>query len=844
MVIILAAAVMAGFRAQAEKERTAEQQVLDNWMCAGGVWKETDTEIQADNRKVGDAFYLSDLHIDGSTSFIYECDVIFKGRAVGIIFGAADREKPSAAWYCLNVEPGSNISRAFFVRGGLVWNVSRPLESEEQTSKPHHLKVVFLAGNELIFYLNEKQVGSYSTADFAGGYLGLMTCEADAVFSNVRYTEFTAPEIEQITFLNLDFEQEYAPERTEYSAYADYTKDVLRFQVLFGDALTVTVGEQHIKSGETVSVPLQVGYNEIPIQIHWIMENLQVDMVKYLLVHRDQDPALLYHEIYRPQLHYSSRSEWINDPNGLVYNAATGEYHLFYQTRPRTSVLSPNTSWYHAVSKDLVHWEQIEPALLPDDLGLCWSGSGGVDYQNTSGLFDPASDPAGRLVLIYSSVYGDTFYGTEKLSLAYSQDNGRTWIKYEGNPIIKNGSNYVQKYNDGFRDPKLVWYADDSYEAGGIWILMVGGGQGRIFSSPDLLNWRFESAITGLNQEKLSGECPDFFPIEVEGKPGNVKWVYIGGHVQVEQNIFQTYAVVGSFEKNEKGTFVFTGEQEKQVLFGGNTMYASQTFFNDSSNRRIQISWLREWTAVQPDTANGEDDRFSKDWNGLMSWPLELKLHNQDGKYVLTCYPVEEMAALQEEVLFETEVRSVSPEDGNLLAGVSGSYYEILADIHPGTASEFGFRLRKGDERATVITYHTDTGLLTADGIQSGKYGGTAADVTLLPGENGRIMLRIIIDSNIVDVFGNDGAQSVFALTYPLPEYTEMEFFVTGGDVFVESMKIQRLASIWGEPDLPAARKNQSAVLERMLWGLAGGFVLLLFAAGSTLWLLRKKKKR
>lgn len=88
---------MAGFRAQAEKERTAEQQVLDNWMCAGGVWKETDTEIQADNRKVGDAFYLSDLHIDGSTSFIYECDVIFKGRAVGIIFGAADREKPSAA---------------------------------------------------------------------------------------------------------------------------------------------------------------------------------------------------------------------------------------------------------------------------------------------------------------------------------------------------------------------------------------------------------------------------------------------------------------------------------------------------------------------------------------------------------------------------------------------------------------------------------------------------------------------------------------------------------------------------------------------------------------------------
>ncbi len=833
MVFVLAMAGLASSRPLAADESYKEIPVT-GWETRHGNWSETGQGFEAKNKTLGDSFFLSEQYVDGQQSFVFTCDVTFTGNIVGLVFGALDRTKPAYSWYCVNVDRAANTARGFYIRNDLVWNVSSSLQANEQDeNQTCQLKVVYIAQGTMAFYVNDRLIGNYTTENFFGGHLGVMTSNANAVFSNIRYITFTPQKLEALKVRNTDWGKTLDPAAREQLAYVDYNITNLQIEPTFAEALTVSVAGKKATSGVSLDVPLVIGFNQLAIELEYMVGDMPIKIQQYLLVHRAQKESLLYHEVYRPQLHYSSQAELINDPNGLVYNATTGEYHLFYQSAPRTSVWSVNTTWYHAISKDLCHWEQVEPALFPDDLGICFSGSGGVDVNNTSGFFDESSDPNGRLVLFYTSVYGDTYYGMEKLSLAYSEDNGKTWKKYEGNPIISNGSDYKQEYIGGFRDPKLIWYEDDSYEQGGIWLLVVAGGRGRIFSSLDLVNWNLESEIIGVDKKSLYGECPDLFQISVEEDPTQTKWVFVAGHVEYGPNIYQTYAVVGSLGKNKKGKFVFTGEQEQQILFGGNAMYASQSFYNDKWGRRVQISWVREDTFVH---SKDGDDSYRKDWRGLHSWPLELKLHQTADGYRLTCYPVEEMTSLRKKVLFETQNQTVQDTQTNLLAGVEGKYYEILAEIQLDTATEFGFRLRKGGPNETVVSYRTDTGLLCADGINGGEYKGTKADVTIQPGENNTLSLRIVVDSNVIDVYGNDGQESVFALTYPLLEHTEMEFYTIGGSVTVSSMTIYELESIWTN----ASESQQSA----MLWWILGGAACLLVILGVGIVLFLRRKKR
>jgi fructan beta-fructosidase len=190
-----------------------------------------------------------------------------------------------------------------------------------------------------------------------------------------------------------------------------------------------------------------------------------------------------YKEQHRPQFHFSPEKGWMNDPNGLVYY--DGTYHLFYQHYPDSNVWGP-MHWGHAISSDLVHWKNLPIALYPDSLGYIFSGSAVVDNTNTSGFQNGNEKP---LVAIFT--YHDMAkekagrIDRESQGIAFSNDKGNTWIKYSGNPVIKN------KGDQNFRDPKVFWH-----ETTKKWIMPLAVGDHlEIFSSINLKDWVKDSVF-------------------------------------------------------------------------------------------------------------------------------------------------------------------------------------------------------------------------------------------------------------------------------------------------------------------------------------------------------------
>ncbi|MES4903470.1 MULTISPECIES: GH32 C-terminal domain-containing protein [unclassified Streptomyces] len=215
-------------------------------------------------------------------------------------------------------------------------------------------------------------------------------------------------------------------------------------------------------------------------------------------------------ETYRPQFHFTPEKNWMNDPNGLVYYQ--GEYHLFYQYNPNGNSWG-DMSWGHAVSQDLVHWKQLPLALSHDDKEMVFSGSAVVDWNNTTGFGTEKNPP---MVAVYTSAYKDG--GKQAQSLAYSTDRGRTWTKYQGNPVLDIGSN-------NFRDPKVQWYAPTKS-----WLMTVSLSEEhkvRFYSSKNLKDWKQLSEFGPAGATGGVWECPDLFPLAVDGDENNIKWVLV-----------------------------------------------------------------------------------------------------------------------------------------------------------------------------------------------------------------------------------------------------------------------------------------------------------------------------
>jgi len=444
----------------------------------------------------------------------------------------------------------------------------------------------------------------------------------------------------------------------------------------------------------------------------------------------------LYQEVYRPQFHFTAKNNWLNDPNGLIYYK--GEYHLFFQHNP-DGINWGNMTWGHAISPDMVHWKQLDHAIYPDALGTIFSGSGVVDWNNTAG-FQTGEEKA--LVCIYTSAGGTSDESKGQpftQSIAYSNDLGRTWEKYKGNPVLRNivGSN---------RDPKVIWH-----EATQKWIMVLylDGNVYEIFSSPNLREW------TGLSLVYLPGasECPDIFELPVDNDPMNTRWMFWGGNGN---------HLIGKFDGNR-----FNAETEVLRTEWGANSYAAQTWSDipPDDGRRIQISWMSG--GKYPDMP----------FNQQMTFPCELTLRTTNEGIRLFRQPVKEIETIhQNEQLW----KNISLKSGeNPLSGISGELFDIHAELDPVSASEIGFIIR-GEK----VQYN-------AAEKQISCLGRSASLDTI----QAKIRLQILVDRTSIEVFGNDGQVSLSSCFLPDPADSDVGIYALGGEAKINSLKVFQLSS-------------------------------------------------
>ncbi|HAA76764.1 TPA: 2,6-beta-D-fructofuranosidase [Candidatus Latescibacteria bacterium] len=443
-----------------------------------------------------------------------------------------------------------------------------------------------------------------------------------------------------------------------------------------------------------------------------------------------------YSELHRPQFHFSPRENWTNDPNGLVYYE--GEYHLFFQHNP-TSVKWGNMTWGHAVSTDLLHWTQLDHALEPDELGTIFSGSAVVDWNNTGGFKAGDLEP---LIAFYTSAghHADPPQPFTQ-SIAYSNDRGRSWTKYDGNPVI----GHLRASN---RDPKVVWHAPTER-----WILALyyENNDYALFASTNLVDW------THLQDLTLPGvtECPDFFELAVDGKTDQKKWVYWGADGGY---------LIGSFdgERFEPETDILKAE------FGKNG-YAAQTYSDipEEDGRRIQISWMRggKYPAMP--------------FNQQMSIPVELRLRTTTDGVRLQRNPIHELEDLYErtESYQNVEITPNRP----LIPDSRHNCFDVRVSFEPDGGERFG----------VIVQGHTIEYCPVEREISCF---GRVAHVRPI---DKRIDLRLIIDSTSLELFAENGTV-VFSCTY-LPEACDhpLEFFTNAGSALVASLVISEIRSIW-----------------------------------------------
>jgi fructan beta-fructosidase len=422
----------------------------------------------------------------------------------------------------------------------------------------------------------------------------------------------------------------------------------------------------------------------------------------------------LYHETLRPQFHFSARRGWNNDPNGLVFYR--GEYHLFFQHNPYGWSWG-NMHWGDAVSPDLIHWKELPIALYPDEHGTMFSGSAVVDWNNTAGL---QRGDEKVLVCIFTAA-GKPF----TQGLAYSNDRGRTWNKYDRNPVLPH-----QVAEN--RDPKVIWYAPDKK-----WViaLYLDRSDYALFSSKDLKSWEKISTVTIPG----TSECPEFFEIALDGNKANTRWVFYGGNGRY---------LIGRFDGR-----TFMPESGPHTLHWGNCWYASQTF-NDippEDGRRILIPWGQMATPGMP-------------FNQMMGLPVELTLRTTDEGPRLMAYPVKEHALLRARS-HTLQPQPLTPGE-NPLAALKGELIDLLAEVVPGEATELGFNLR-----GVTVIYDARKQELSC---KAGKAPFKPID--------GKIRLRLMLDRTSIDIFGNDGRLYMTMDVIVPQDNFSLEVYAKGGE--------------------------------------------------------------
>jgi len=465
-----------------------------------------------------------------------------------------------------------------------------------------------------------------------------------------------------------------------------------------------------------------------------------------------------YREQYRPQIHFSPKEHWMNDPNGMIY--FNGTYHLFFQYYPGGITPGP-MHWGHAVSKDLMHWKELPTALYPDSLGYIFSGSAVVDSNNTSGFGKNGKIP---LVAIFTShdPKGEKAGSdkTENESLAYSLDSGLTWTKYSGNPVLKNPG-----IRD-FRDPKVMWYAKEKK-----WVMTLATKDHITFySSADLKNWKKESEF-GKEGGAHGGvwECPDLFPLTLYGK---TYWVLIvnlnpGG----PNGGSATQYFIGQFDGNK---FLAIDNQTKWLDYGPDE-YAGVTWGN-VSNRRLFLGWMANWSySQQVPTVK---------WRNAMTIPRELALFESNGTMYVKSTPVKELSSLQ---------KKSAGNKKSLKSKVLPR--QCLIGINANAGSDFSITLSNKTGEKLIIGFDKAKDQYFIDRTRSGKvdFAESFSKVAYAPrfSREANSNMLLVMDKSSVEVFADGGKTVMTSIFFPSTPY---------GDYTLKSAKETQLIplnSVW-----------------------------------------------
>ena len=502
-------------------------------------------------------------------------------------------------------------------------------------------------------------------------------------------------------------------------------------------------------------------------------------------------------DYYRPVYHHTPSYGWMNDANGMFYK--DGVWNLYYQYNPYGSKWG-NMHWGHAVSRDLFHWTEKPAALARDTMGHIFSGSSVVDVNNTAG-YGP-----GAIVAFYTSA---SEKNGQIQCMAYSTDNGLTFTKYEDNPILTPFDGLAN-----FRDPKVFWYAPKQ-----CWFMIVSADKEmRFYKSHNLKDWTYISAFgKGYGAQPNQFECPDFFPMTVNGKQ---KWVMI---VNINPGCMfggsATEYFVGDFDGK-----TFTCDDTPDVakfLDYGKDHYATVTFYNAPDGRIVALPWMSNWQYANVTPI--------KQYRGANALPRDLKLYEKDGEYYVAADASKEVKRLRKQ---EKTVGSFTGAKTlkNLFAKSDGAF-EIECDVTPNAADIAGIDISNSKGEVTKVYFDMQAKRLVMDRTQSGltDFGklaepheiereydlhehrgnntpmrqqnsvnyqndfalGTWGPLALCNGKT--YHLHIFVDNCSVEAFVDGGRIAMTNLVFPTKPYNNLRFYSVGGKASFKNVKVYKL---------------------------------------------------
>lgn len=488
-------------------------------------------------------------------------------------------------------------------------------------------------------------------------------------------------------------------------------------------------------------------------------------------VEKSAKNSKIYSEQYRPQVHFSPKTGWMNDPNGMVY--FDGEYHLFYQYYPDSTVWGP-MHWGHATTSDLANWEEQPLALYPDSLGYIFSGSAVVDSNNTSGFgkngkmplvaifthHDPLGEKSGSIIF-------------QNQSIAYSLDKGKTWTKYSGNPVLKNPG-----IRD-FRDPKVSWNEEAQK-----WIMTLATlDHITFYSSPNLKAWTKESEF-GKEVGAHGGvwECPDLFPLNYNAEK---VWVLI-------VNLNPGGPNGGSATQYFTGQFdgkVFTPyHTDTRWIDYGPDEYAGITWSN-TGERKIFLGWMSNWqyANIVPTVK----------WRSACTVPRELGIEKQGEKYMVTSLPLKELNVLEEKPVV---IENADAADYDLSAKAGKLAGPVKIDLASDKIETFSMTLSNTQGDKLVIGYNKEKNSYYVDRTKSGKVDfekgfGTVHYAPRLSNEIS-LDMTLIIDAASVELFADKGLTAMTEIFFPKDPYQKIEF-KSPKKFMIRKLTCARLNSIW-----------------------------------------------